>query len=240
MSLYLKLFWEFFKVGLFAVGGGMATLPFLKEIGTATGWYTYTELMNMLAVSESTPGPIGINMATYVGFTVGGVPGTVIATLGEVTPSINGKLRQRPDIHGAAVAAHVVMHPQIHRAPQHLIPDVEAILALDGQLDAGCLLAELLQDRLHLIGQQRLRRGHPQGSGQLGILLAVVGQPLHRLQHGVHIGNQLPPRLCDGHFPADLLKQLDVKLILQLLHLECDGGLGIIQLLSRLLKAVAL
>ena len=66
----------------------MATLPFLKEIGTATGWYTYTELMNMLAVSESTPGPIGINMATYVGFTVGGVPGVVIATLGEVTPSI--------------------------------------------------------------------------------------------------------------------------------------------------------
>ena len=88
MSLYLKLFWEFFKVGLFAVGGGMSTLPFLKEIGTATGWYTYTELMNMLAVSESTPGPIGINMATYVGFTVGGVPGAVIATLGEVTPSI--------------------------------------------------------------------------------------------------------------------------------------------------------
>ena len=88
MSLYLKLFWEFFKVGLFAVGGGMATLPFLKDIGTSTGWYSYTELMNMLAVSESTPGPIGINMATYVGFTAGGVPGAVIATLGEVTPSI--------------------------------------------------------------------------------------------------------------------------------------------------------
>ena len=88
MSLYLKLFWEFFKVGLFAVGGGMATLPFLKDIGTSTGWYSYTELMNMLAVSESTPGPIGINMATYVGFTAGGVSGAVIATLGEVTPSI--------------------------------------------------------------------------------------------------------------------------------------------------------
>lgn len=88
MSLYLKLFWEFFQVGLFAIGGGMATLPFLKNIGTATGWYTYTGLMNMLAVSESTPGPIGINMATYVGFTVGGFPGAVIATLGEVTPSI--------------------------------------------------------------------------------------------------------------------------------------------------------
>jgi len=86
--IYLTLFWEFFKTGLFAVGGGMATLPFLKAIGESTDWYTYADLMNMLAVSESTPGPIGINMATYVGFTVGGVPGAVIATLGEVTPSI--------------------------------------------------------------------------------------------------------------------------------------------------------
>ena len=85
---YLRLFWEFFKTGLFAIGGGMATLPFLKNIGLATGWYSQTDLMNMLAVSESTPGPIGINMATYVGFTVTGIPGAVIATVGEVTPSI--------------------------------------------------------------------------------------------------------------------------------------------------------
>ena len=88
MTTLLRLYWEFFKTGLFAVGGGMATLPFLKNIGETTGWYTYSDLMNMLAVSESTPGPIGINMATYVGFTVGGVPGAVIATLGEITPSI--------------------------------------------------------------------------------------------------------------------------------------------------------
>lgn len=86
--ILLKLYWEFFKTGLFAVGGGMATLPFLQAIGESTGWYTYTDLMNMLAVSESTPGPIGINMATYVGFEVAGLPGAVIATLGEVTPSI--------------------------------------------------------------------------------------------------------------------------------------------------------
>ena len=86
--IYLQLFWEFFKTGLFAIGGGMATIPFLKDIGESTGWYTYAELMNMVAVSESTPGPIGINMATYVGFTVGGVPGALIATLGEVTPSV--------------------------------------------------------------------------------------------------------------------------------------------------------
>ena len=88
IGVYLRLYWEFFKTGLFAVGGGMATLPFLQNIGETTGWYTYGDLMNMLAVSESTPGPIGINMATYVGFTVGGVPGAIIATLGEVTPSI--------------------------------------------------------------------------------------------------------------------------------------------------------
>lgn len=88
MMLYLRLFWEFFKTGLFAVGGGMATLPFLADIGEKTGWYTSAQLMNMLAISESTPGPIGINMATYVGYTVGGIPGTLIATIGEVTPSI--------------------------------------------------------------------------------------------------------------------------------------------------------
>ena len=88
MNIYLRLYYEFFKTGLFAIGGGMATLPFLHDIGESTGWYTQTQLMNMLAVSESTPGPIGINMATYVGYTVGGVPGAVIATIGEVTPSI--------------------------------------------------------------------------------------------------------------------------------------------------------
>ena len=86
--ILLRLFFEFFKTGLFAVGGGMATLPFLKEIGESTGWYTYSDLLNMLAVSESTPGPIGINMATYVGYTVAGIPGVLAATIGEVTPSV--------------------------------------------------------------------------------------------------------------------------------------------------------
>lgn len=88
ITTYLRLFWEFFKTGLFAVGGGMATLPFLQAIGENTGWYTYTDLMNMLAVSESTPGPIGINMATYVGCAIAGIPGGIIATLGEVLPSV--------------------------------------------------------------------------------------------------------------------------------------------------------
>ena len=88
MILYLRLFWEFFKTGLFAVGGGMATLPFLNDMGGKTGWFDAGELADMIAVSESTPGPIGVNMATYVGFTTGGIPGAVISTLGLITPEI--------------------------------------------------------------------------------------------------------------------------------------------------------
>ena len=84
----LRLFYEFFKTGLFAVGGGMATIPFLQNIGATTGWFTDADLTTMIAVSESTPGPIGVNMATYVGFTTGGAGGALIATRGLVTPSV--------------------------------------------------------------------------------------------------------------------------------------------------------
>ena len=86
--IYLRLFYEFFKTGLFAVGGGLATLPFLEDMAASTGWFTTAQLADMLAVSESTPGPIGVNMATYVGFTTAGIPGAVIATLGLTTPCI--------------------------------------------------------------------------------------------------------------------------------------------------------
>ena len=86
--IYLRLFWEFFKTGLFAVGGGMATLPFLYDISDRTGWFTHAQLADMVAVSESTPGPIGVNMATYVGFLTGGAGGAAVATLGLITPSI--------------------------------------------------------------------------------------------------------------------------------------------------------
>ncbi|MBQ6214302.1 MAG: chromate transporter [Oscillospiraceae bacterium] len=86
--IYLHLFFEFFKTGLFAVGGGLATIPFLYEMSAKTGWFTYEELANMIAVSESTPGPMGINMATYVGFETSGILGSICATIGIVTPSV--------------------------------------------------------------------------------------------------------------------------------------------------------
>lgn len=86
--ILLRLFWEFFRTGLFAVGGGLATLPFLSHMADSTGWFTHSQLADMVAVSESTPGAMGVNMATYVGFATAGIPGAVMATLGLVTPSI--------------------------------------------------------------------------------------------------------------------------------------------------------
>ena len=86
--IYFQLFWEFLKVGLFTVGGGLASLPFLYDISDKTGWFSHAQLADMIAISESTPGPIGINMATYVGFTSAGVLGSVLATLGFIIPSI--------------------------------------------------------------------------------------------------------------------------------------------------------
>ena len=86
--IFLRLFFEFAKVGLFAVGGGLATIPFLQDMGARTGWFTNADLTTMIAVSESTPGPMGVNMATYVGFHTAGVIGGVVATLGLVSSSI--------------------------------------------------------------------------------------------------------------------------------------------------------
>lgn len=88
LTLTLLVFWEFFKIGLFAVGGGPATLPYLMNLTNKYDWFTMEELTNMIAVSESTPGPLGINMATYVGYQTLGPWGGIVATLGLVTPSI--------------------------------------------------------------------------------------------------------------------------------------------------------
>ena len=86
--MLLRLFYKFFKVGLFAIGGGMATFPFLTDLAAKTGWYTQAQLVDMVAIAESTPGPIGVNTATYVGFTVAGIPGALTATIGLITPSV--------------------------------------------------------------------------------------------------------------------------------------------------------
>lgn len=94
--IFIRLFIEFFKVGLFSIGGGMATVPFLQDMSKNTNWFTSAQLADMIAVSESTPGPLGVNMASYVGYATGnlwggtifGILGAAVATLGLITPSI--------------------------------------------------------------------------------------------------------------------------------------------------------
>lgn len=84
----LKMIYAFMFTGLFAVGGGLATIPFLQDMAGKYGWFTTRELLDMIAISESTPGPIGINMATFVGIRVAGFGGGILATLALVFPSI--------------------------------------------------------------------------------------------------------------------------------------------------------
>lgn len=84
--IILQLMYEFMKIGLFSFGGGLATLPFLQELGQRTGWFTAAQLADMLAVSESTPGAIGANMATYIGYTTAGIGGAVVATVSLIIP----------------------------------------------------------------------------------------------------------------------------------------------------------
>lgn len=88
MNVFAQLFVEFFQIGLFAVGGGPATIPFLMDLATRHDWYTRADVASMLAVSESTPGPIGINMATYAGYHAAGFAGSLVATLSLVLPSL--------------------------------------------------------------------------------------------------------------------------------------------------------
>ena len=86
--IYLLLFWEFFQTGLFAIGGGLATLPFLQSMAERYTWFTSAELTRMIAIAESTPGPIGVNMATYAGFHTAGILGALVATFALVLPSV--------------------------------------------------------------------------------------------------------------------------------------------------------
>lgn len=86
--IWIRLFCEFFKTGLFAVGGGLATLPFLYDLSARTGWFSTQDIADLIAISESTPGPLGVNMATYVGYKTVGIIGGIVTTLGLIAPSV--------------------------------------------------------------------------------------------------------------------------------------------------------
>jgi len=86
--IYLRLFYEFAKVAVFTFGGGMASIPFLQDMALETGWFTLEQLTDFIAISESTPGPIAVNIATYAGYNTAGYLGGVCATMGLVFPAI--------------------------------------------------------------------------------------------------------------------------------------------------------
>lgn len=86
--IYLKLFLEFFHIGLFSFGGGYATLPFLYHIADVQKWYTTKQLSDMIAISSITPGPVGVNVATFAGYTTSGILGAVVATVSVILPSL--------------------------------------------------------------------------------------------------------------------------------------------------------
>ena len=86
--IFWTLFFEFFKIGLFAVGGGLATIPYLFDLTNRFDWFSTQDLVSMIALSESTPGPLGVNMATFAGFQAAGVFGGLFATLGLILPAL--------------------------------------------------------------------------------------------------------------------------------------------------------
>ncbi len=142
MSELLTLCFEFMKAGLFAIGGGLATLPYLMQMATDhPAWFTLDELMNMIAVSESTPGPIGVNMSTFAGYTVGGIPGALLATFSLILPSfviilivvrMLDKYRQSRLVNGAMEALHAAVTGLIAAAGYSVVE-----ISLFNQTEAG-------------------------------------------------------------------------------------------------------
>ena len=86
--IFWLLFYEFFKIGLFAIGGGAVTIPFLFDLTEKYDWFSVKQLIDMVAISQSTPGPIGVNMATFAGFQTAGISGGIVSTIGLVLPSL--------------------------------------------------------------------------------------------------------------------------------------------------------
>ena len=89
MNIYFRIVYMFFATGLFSIGGGLATLPFLYDMSTRTNWFTHHDIANMLAVSQSVPGAVGINISTFAGFHTAGIPGALLAALSLITPGLN-------------------------------------------------------------------------------------------------------------------------------------------------------
>ena len=171
--ILLRLYYEFFKVGLFAVGGGLATIPFLYDISDRLKWFSHADVANMIAIAESTPGPIGVNMATFAGFTSAGIPGGVIATLGLITPAlimgtiiirILNRLLGNPWVEYAFAGLRPASMAMIAAAGISVakisLVDLSA-LAPGGSLSGLIVWKALILAALLFIGQRRFKKVHP-------------------------------------------------------------------------------
>ena len=170
--ILLRLIFEFAKTGLFSVGGGLATLPFLYEISNNTVWFSHADIADMIAISESTPGPIGINMSTYAGFKTAGVLGGVLASFGLALPSIIitliiarflNKFRNNPLVEGAFYGLRPASIAMITAAGLNVakvaLVDLEAY-GLTGNLGDLFVWKAIILGVLIFIGQRKLK-WHP-------------------------------------------------------------------------------
>ena len=183
----LRLIYEFAKTGLFSVGGGLATLPFLYEMSNNTGWFTHADIADMIAISESTPGPIGINMSTYAGFTTAGVLGGVLASFGLALPSVVitliiarflNKFRNNPLVEGAFYGLRPASIAMITAAGLNVakvaLVNLDAY-ALTGSLGDLFLWKALILAVLIFIGQKKLK-WHPVVFIAISAVVGIVFQ----------------------------------------------------------------
>ncbi len=182
---YLLLVYEFLKTGLFSIGGGLATLPFLSQMGEKYGWFTQEELANMLAVSESTPGPIGVNMATYAGNNTAGILGGIAATFALILPSylvilavskIMSRFRENRYVQGAMDTIRPASVGMVAAAVvgvlQSVLLDMDAVRALNwiGMIQpVSVILFAVL-----LFGCFKLKKLHPVVFLAIGAVFGIV------------------------------------------------------------------
>lgn len=124
--IYLSLFLNFLKIGAFTFGGAYGAIPLIRETVLANGWLTEEQFSYFLAVSESTPGPIMVNMATYVGFEKAGVPGSVLCTLGTILPAFIVMILI------TSILRHVIKHPRVQAVLSAIVPCVTGIILATG------------------------------------------------------------------------------------------------------------
>ncbi len=169
MPMILQLMLEFAKTGLFSVGGGLATLPFLYEMADNWGWFSHADIADMIAVSESTPGAIGINMSTYAGFKTAGIPGAFLASISLAVPSFIiiliiarflAKFRSNPHVEGAFYGLRPASLAMISAAGINVakvaLVDIPAYTA-SGALSDLFLWKAIILGVLIFIGQKKLK-----------------------------------------------------------------------------------